>query len=70
MSTADVARLAGLMARRLDAVHPVMLPLVVLLLVAVSLVAVPLTATGGVLVLIRRALTAAVNYQPRKRVKS
>jgi hypothetical protein len=70
MSTAEVAKLAGLLARRLDAVHPAMLPLVVLLLVAASLAAVPLTATGGVLILIRRSLNGAVHYQPRKRVKS
>jgi len=66
MSTADLARYVGLLMRRLDAVHPGMLFLVVLLLVVMAAVAVPLTATGGVLVILRRGLVAAANYRPRK----
>jgi hypothetical protein len=68
VTTVDVVQIVGLMARRLDAVHPAMLPIVVVLLVAIAAAAVPLTAVGGVLVCLRRALIWAVAYQPRKAV--
>lgn len=70
MSTADVAKIAGALAHRLDAVHPAMLPFVALLLVAMSAAAVPLTAAGVLLVCLRRLLISAAAWQPRRTRKA
>jgi hypothetical protein len=66
MSTADVARIAGELARRLDSIHWMMLPVVALLAVVMVAAAVPLTAVGAVLVCLRRMLNAAVGFQGRR----
>lgn len=66
MSIAYVAQFARWLAPRLDGIHPGMLPLVVVLLVAMVATAVPLTAAAGLLVILRRLLVAVVTVgQPR-----
>lgn len=67
MSTTDLARLAGAVATRLDAVHAAMLPLVVLLATAMAVVAVPVVASGGALLVLRRGVRGASNWQPKRR---
>ncbi|WP_062215778.1 hypothetical protein [Streptomyces sp. NBRC 109706] len=66
MSTTDLARLAGAVATRLDSIHGVMLPLVVLLATAMAVVAVPVVASGGALIILRRGVRSASNWQPKR----
>lgn len=70
MKTADVVQMVGLLARRLDAVHGLMLVPVGLLLVAMTAVAVPTTAAGVMLVCLRRLLNSAAAWQPRRTRKA
>jgi len=62
--------MVGLLARRLDAVHGLMLLPVGLLLVAMVAAAVPLTAVGVVLVCLRRVLVWAAAWQPTRAGKA
>lgn len=81
MTRADVARTVHLVVLQLNATHPWMLGPAVLLLVVMTagaaavvivaaIVAVPLTASAGLILGLRRAYIFTVNYQPRKEVVS
>jgi hypothetical protein len=62
--------MVGLLTRRLDAVHGLMLLPVGLLLVAIAAAAVPLTAVGVLLVVLRRLLVWAAAWQPTRSRKA
>ncbi|MDT0306107.1 hypothetical protein RM780_03905 [Streptomyces sp. DSM 44917] len=64
----DLVAVAGAVARRLDGVHPAMLPLLTLIATAATITAVPLVALTLTLACLRRAAIATANWQPRRRV--